>query len=332
MKMRLAAALMMAGFGLVRADAAPQADSVDSHMAAAQKAAGTDFSGTLARLCVVPANGSDAQAAARNTRGAAATPRPVPDRATWYAEPQKVFDNLYWVGTKIHSSWAIETSGGIILIDTLYNYAVEPEIVDGLKKLGLDPATIKYVIITHGHGDHDEGAKLLQDRYGAHIIMGAPDWDSIIKANNMAGGVPKRDMVATDGEKLTLGDETVTIITTPGHTPGTLSMIFPVKDHGKVLVVAYSGGTAFNFPRDPAHFDIYINSQKKFAKTVAAAGATILLSNHSEFDEAYMKGRMLASRKPDETSPFVVGAEAVQRYFTVSSECAEAEKLRIKGS
>jgi metallo-beta-lactamase class B len=201
-----------------------------------------------------------------------------------------------------------------------------------LKKLGLDPATIKYVIVSHGHGDHDEGAKLLQDKYGAHVIMGAPDWDSITKANNMPGGVPKRDMVATDGQKLTLGDETVTIITTPGHTPGTLSMIFPVKDHGKTLVVAYSGGTAFNFPRDPAHFDIYIASQRKFAKAVAAAGATVLLSNHSEFDEAYRKGRMLASRKPGEASPFFTGGDAIQRYFTVSSECAEAEKARLKGS
>ena len=44
---------------------------------------------------------------------------------------------------------------GIILIDTLYNYASEPEIVDGLTKLGLDPATVKYVIVSHGHGDHD---------------------------------------------------------------------------------------------------------------------------------------------------------------------------------
>jgi metallo-beta-lactamase class B len=335
MKMRTSIGMSVAAalsLGLMGADAAPQADSVDSHMAAAQKAAGTEFPGTLARLCVVPANGSDAQAAARSAPPAARRVEVVPDRATWYAEPQKVFDNLYWVGTKIHSSWAIKTSAGIILIDTLFNYAVEPEIIGGLKKLGLDPATVKYVIVTHGHSDHDEGAKLLQDRYGTHVIMGAPDWDSIIKANNMPGGVPKRDMVASDGQKLTLGDETVTIYLTPGHTPGTLSMIFAVKDHGKPLVVAYSGGTAFNFPRDPAHFDIYINSQKKFAKAAAAAGATIILSNHSEFDEAYMKGRMLASRKPDEASPFVVGADSVQRYFTVMSECAVAERLRIKGS
>ena len=320
---------MAAGMCLAAAHAAP--DSIDAHMAAAQKAAGTDFSGTLARLCIVPSGGSDDVAARRNAGPArAAAPRPTPPRDSWYAEPQKIFDNLYWVGTKVHSSWAIKTSQGIILIDTLYNYAAEPEIVEGLKKLGLDPASVKYVIVTHGHGDHDEGARLLQDKFGTHVIMGAPDWDSITKANNMPGGVPKRDMVATDGEKLTLGDETVTIYLTPGHTPGTLSMIFPVKDNGKTLIVAYSGGTAFNFPRDPAHFDTYIASAKKFQAAAKAAGATVLLSNHSEFDQAYIRGRM--ARKPGEQSPFVVGADGVNRYFTVTSECATAEKMKLKGS
>src|ERR1700704_6892422 len=122
--------------------------AVDAHLAAAKKAEGTDFPGTIARLCIVP----DAPVGG----GAGGGPRPVPEPATWYAEPARMFDNLYWVGTKIHSAWALRTSGGIILIDTLYNYAVEPEIVDGLKKLGLNPASIKYVIITHAHGDHDE--------------------------------------------------------------------------------------------------------------------------------------------------------------------------------
>ena len=320
---------MAAGLGLMGASAAP--DSIDAHMVAAQKAAGTDFSGTLARTCITPKGGSDDVASRpRPAPGAAPRPRAIPAHDTWYAEPAKVFDNLYWVGSKVHSSWAIKTSQGIIIVDTLYNYASEEEIVGGLKKLGLDPATIKYVIVTHGHGDHDEGAKMLQDKFGAHVIMGGPDWDSITKANNMPGGVPKRDMVATDGQKLTLGDETVTIYLTPGHTPGTLSMIFPVKDNGKTITVAYSGGTAFNFPRDPAHFETYIASAKKFQAVAKAAGATILLTNHSEFDQAWIRTRM--ARKPGEASPFVVGAKAVDNYFTVTSECAEAAKLKLKGS
>ena len=74
-------------------------------------------------------------------------------------------------------------------------------------------------------------------------------------------------------------------------------MLFDVKDNGKPLTVAYSGGTAFNFVNDVPHFDTYIGSQRKMAARAAAAGATVLMSNHSEFDNAVNKIRMLAGRK-----------------------------------
>ena len=293
---------------------------IDAHLAAAKKAAGTDFSGTIARLCIVP----DAPVG-----GGAGGPRPIPDRATWYAEPARMFDNLYWVGTKIHSAWALQTSGGIILIDTLYNYAAESEIVEGLKKLGLDPAAIKYVVITHAHGDHDEGARLLQDRYGAHVVMGAPDWDLVEKNVNIPGGVPKRDIVGEDGQKITLGDGSVTLVSTPGHTLGTLSLIFAVKDRGRPVTVAYSGGTAFNFPKDVARYDTYIASQKKMAEAAKAAGATIIMSNHSEFDDAWDRGRLVKLRRTGEPHPYELGNDAVQRYFTVTGECALAMREKL---
>src|SRR5580658_4854339 len=174
-------------------------DSIDAHLIAARNAAGFDFTGTLARLCVAP------QAVPAALRDAA--PGPAPARDTWYADPAKVFDNLYFVGSKIHSSWALTTSEGIILIDTLFTYNSEEEIVGGLKKLGLDPATVKYVIISHSHLDHVGGAKMMQDRYGSRIVMGGPDWDSIEKSvNAYPQGKPKRDIVADDGQKITLGD------------------------------------------------------------------------------------------------------------------------------
>ena len=130
------------------------ADAVDAHLIAARNAAGFDFTGTLARLCIAPPLVTGVRDVA---------PGPAPARDTWFAEPAKVFDNLYFVGSKIHSSWALTTSDGIILIDTLFTYNSEEEIVVGLKKLGLNPAAVKYVIITHAHGDHVGGAKLLQD-------------------------------------------------------------------------------------------------------------------------------------------------------------------------
>ena len=184
------------------------------------------------------------------------------------------------------------------------------------------------MIISHAHGDHDQGSKLLQDRYGARVIMGAPDWDATMKATNMAGGIPKRDMDAGDGQKLTLGDTTITIVQTPGHTLGTLSYLIPIKDKGKTLTAAYSGGMGFNFPRTPERFDTYIASAEKMRLAAKAAGASIVFSNHSMYDHAWTRSRV--ARKPGEDSPFVIGAEAVDRYFTVLRECAIAGKLRLK--
>jgi metallo-beta-lactamase class B len=275
----------------------------------------------LARLCVAPPM-------VRAVRDFA--PGPAPARDTWFIEPAQVFDNLYFVGSKIHSAWALTTSEGIILIDTLFTYNSEEEIVGGLKKLGLDPGRVRYVIISHAHGDHVGGAKMMQDRYGSRIVMGGPDWDSIEKSvNGHPQGKPKRDIVADDGQKITLGDTAVTVVTTPGHTPGTLSLLFTVKDHGKPVSVAYSGGTAFNFPSTVPNFDTYIKSQSKMAAAAAAANATVLMSNHSEFDSAILKIKLLALRKPGEPHPFDIGKEAVARYFTVTGECAQAGRLKL---
>ncbi len=297
-------------------------NAVDAHLTAARNAAGFDFTGTLARLCVAPT------LVPSGIRDVA--PGAAPARATWYTEPGKMFDNLYFVGSKFHNSWALKTSQGIILLDTLYTYNSEEEIVGGLKKLGLDPAAVKYVIITHAHGDHVGGAKLMQDRFHSRIVMGAPDWDAIEKsANSYPEGKPKRDIVADDGQNITLGDTTVTIVTTPGHTPGTLSMLFDVKDKGKPVHVAYSGGTAFNFPSTGPNFDIYSQSQRKMAAAAARTGATILMSNHSEFDNSTARLKMLAARKPGEPHPYELGAEAVARYFKVTDECAQAAKLKL---
>src|SRR4030095_8267721 len=149
------------------------------------------------------------------------------------------------------SVWAVTTSAGIILIDSIFDYSVDDEVVGGMKKLGLDPAMIKYVIVSHGHSDHSGGAKSLQDRFNARVLLGAEDWDLLDRSN---GTKPKRDLVATDGQKLTLGDTTVTIYKTPVHTRGTLSTLIPVKDHGTPHVAAAWGGTAFNWMGNPAPY------------------------------------------------------------------------------
>jgi metallo-beta-lactamase class B len=305
--------------------------TIDGLLSAAKIAAGTDWPGTFLRLCIAPPPPAPQAAGARGAgaRGAGGGQPASPPRASWYAEPAKVADNFYFIGTKVHNAWALVGSDGIIVFEALFDYAAPDEIADGFRKLGLDASKVKYVLLSHAHADHDGGARFLQDKMpSAHLVYGGPDWDAVDKAANHQGGKPKRDTVGTDGMKLTVGDASVQIVTMPGHTAGTLSFLFEVKDNGKPLRVAYVGGTAIPFDAKPDYYDTYIASSRKMAKAAADFGATVILSNHTEFDLGYYKAHTAASRKPGEANPFDVGRPAVGRYFTVVDDCATAAKLR----
>jgi metallo-beta-lactamase class B len=312
----------------------PQSE-IDARIAAARAAAGRDYLPTFANLCfsgLGRGGGGGRGAAGRGAAGRGGGAAATPDPAGWYASPYRVFDNLYWLGTRQHSSWALRTSDGIIIIDTNFAWATQPEIIDGLTTLGLDPNDIKYVLISHAHGDHDQGAAELQRRFGAQVVMGAADWESTLQRPPTAtGGVPTRDIaIGLEGGEIQLGETSVSIVATPGHTQGTLSYVFPVEDQGRTVWVAYSGGTLTGgFGDDAARWDEYIASQNRIAEAAARAGATVILSNHSEYDGAYTRARLLgAHRETGEPHPFIVGTEGVGNYFTVMAECAEASKLR----
>ena len=290
------------------------AETPAMHIARAKTAAGNDYQNLFNFLCSVPSP--------RPSPGPSPAPSPrrgggPPDRTTWYAEPAKVFDNLYFVGQTEYSAWAITTSDGIILIDTLFDYSVEEEVAGGLKKLGLDPATIRYAVVTHPHPDHHGGARFLQDRFRTRIVMSAPDWDVI---DRLTGTKPARDMVATDGQKLTLGDTTVTLYVTPGHTPGTLSVLIPVRENGARHLVALWGGTGLNADRDS--LEKYIASAQRFDQIAQQAGADVILSNHTDWDGSKVYLPRVATRAPGSPNPYIVGTPAVRRYLEVARECA----------
>jgi metallo-beta-lactamase class B len=225
--------------------------------------------------------------------------------------------------------WAVTTSEGIIVIDTIFDYSVEDEVVGGMKKMGLDPATIKYVIVSHGHADHSGGAKFLQDTFHPRVLMSAADWDLL----DRTGGVrPARDMVVTDGMKLTLGDTTLTLYVTPGHTDGTISTIIPVKDHGTPHVIAEWGGTLIGGLRTPQAVQTYIDSAERFRAIVAQTGAEGVISNHTNYDGSKIKLPLVVSRKAGDPNPYLPGKDAAQRYLTVADECAKAALADLEAS
>ena len=340
------AAAVAAGFFGTRIAAQsspPEKDAaVAAHIEAARRAAGKEHTAIFEGICT-----QFTQPAAKRAPAPAAKPRPggapdraTPDRATWHAEPVKVFDNLYFVGEKDYGAWAVTTSEGIIIIDAIFDYSVEDEIVNGLKKLGLNPATIKYVIVSHAHRDHVGGAGYLQEHFGSRVVMGAEDW-ALLERTQGSWLKARRDIVAADGQKLTLGDTTITMYVTPGHTLGTLSLLVPVKDNGKPHLAASWGGTGFNWlSGSPMYisadrpnkfwFDTYIKSAARFRDIVQKAGADVIIANHTHLDDAKNKLPAMAKRRPSDPHPYVIGNEAVVRYVTVASECAQAGLARVE--
>ena len=80
----------------------------------------------------------------------------------------------------------------------------------------------------------------------------------------------------------------------------------------------------------PATFETYINSAVRYREVVAKSGADIMLSNHPNNDGSHTKLPAMATRKPGDPNPYVIGNDKAQGYVKVAEECARANLLRLK--
>jgi metallo-beta-lactamase class B len=311
--------------GCAEPEAEPPPDPIAAHLTAALEASGLDHIALLERLCT-QATGTELLVSNPMLEAPDSLPTAAGATEGWLTEPVRVFDNLYFVGQTRYSAWAVTTSEGIIVIDPLFDYSVQGAIEGGLTRLGLDPADIRYVIVSHGHSDHAGGARYLQDTFGARVILAPEDWD-LLERTGGDWPKPRRDIEATDGFELTLGEATLVLHRTPGHTPGTISTIIPVRDGDTPHVAALWGGTAFNFMgrgEDVRWFGEYIASAERFTEIARAAGADIVLSNHPQYDGSTTRLAAVAAREPRAQHPYVIGTESVVRYLNVAASCARA--------
>ena len=252
-----------------------------------------------------------------------------------FPPPTKVFDNLVFLGENLLSPYALDTSGGIILFDAMDNEEeVEQFIIGGLRKVGLDPARIKVLVISHEHGDHFGGARYLQDKYGVKVYASDIAWDAIDRpasgrnpnqppAQNVPPQQrrlpPKRDVALKDGDTITLGDTTIKVFVTPGHTAGAISMLIPVKDHGQPHLIAYFGGAA------PGQSDAlkaaFDRSWGRLGQIVTDSKAEGFISNHTRYDDSVYKLE-LGRARPNNPNPFLVGTADTVRFTKEIKECA----------
>ena len=356
--------LVSAGLAI---DAHAQAAAAQAHVAAAQAAVAPKvknvlrpfdtFKALFDQMCAQPKQLPDVIRVEDRS-----APRP---RKDWYQAPAQIFDNLYFIGTKGTGVYAINSPEGIAVIDTNFDYDAK-ELVLGLLNLGVDPDNLKYIIVTHAHDDRYWGAKSLQDTYPkAKVIMSAADWDVVAKDNSPAKFKPRKDMVVTDGQKIKLGDVTITFYVTPGHTPGTLSLIIDGLTNQKSVhsddqkhIASLWGGTDINigkqgvqyYPDGQTMMKTYIASVKRLKELSEKAGVDTIISTtlghgntldkikywrmmNPDRSEAGASGGTLemTAKLEKEQHPFV-NKEAVSRYYTVLQECYEAHLAWRSGS
>jgi len=115
----------------------------------------------------------------------------------------------------------------------------------------------------------------------------------------------------------------------PGHTPGSLGFIFPVKDGGTTHMAALFGGAILLPGRaDVAVLQGYIASVNHFADATRQRGVDVEVQNHPMFDAMDSKLAALKTRRAGQPHPFVLGKDGYQQFLTTMGGCMQEEIKR----
>ena len=194
-------------------------------------------------------------------------------------EPFRIFGNVYFIGTYAESSHIIDTGEGLIMIDTGRDNL--PAILQGLEAFGFTPKDVKYIINSHWHGDHTASTAKMVELSGAKTLIGKEDYEKAKKFFDA-------DILISEGDKLTLGNTTVSFLDTPGHTKGTLSIFFDVEENGTTLRAGMFGGAGVNTLHQ-GKFD-YEGCREDYRKSVErllSERVDLFIGNHSWNNKTY---------------------------------------------
>jgi metallo-beta-lactamase class B len=239
--------------------------------------------------------------------------------------PYKLFDNFYYIGTHNVGSFVIDTKAGLILIDAGWGDRDCQSMMDDLRKLGFNPADVKLILLSHEHIDHYGCVESWKETYcpRAKVALTQLGWNYLrtwpVEAAFDNPRPKSIGMYLTDGQRVKLGNTTIEIVFTPGHSPGCVSFIIPVRDHGKKHVIGIMGGTAV--PRNWNEALLYHTSVERFQQKCIEAKCDVGLGFHAKDYKADFE--KLLTRKPGEPNPLVIGTERfVTKYIEMYKKMA----------
>ncbi len=260
-------------------------------------------------------------------------------QANWAqpAQPYKIIDNTYSVGSAGLTALLIVTPKGAVLLDVglPQNAAlVEANIV----KLGFKLSDVKILLTSHGHFDHSGGLARLKADTGATMIAAEAEryalekgvYPGSEKVTTMNFPGVKVDRAVKDGGVVELGGLKLTAHLTPGHTQGCTTWTWPVKDKdGSAHTAIYfcSASVAANSLVPEQYRGIVADYRHTFA-TARAIPGDVFLAPHAEFYDANAKQARLGKTGPN---PFIDRAgylkviDAQQKGFEESLAKAKAK-------
>jgi metallo-beta-lactamase class B len=262
---------------------------------------------------------------------------------------QRMFDNFYWIGNTGIGAWLITSNDGYILFDTMNSEDdAKNIIIPEIKKLNLDPMKIKYLVFGHNHFDHTGGGEYIQRLTGAKAVMHRDDWEIYLKSTGRGGGrgrgrgadpganpetapppaaVPaaplpkmKRDIDATDGMTLKVGDVTATIFQMTGHTPGSIGMVVPVRYQGRqhpiLLVTAAT---------DVHNREAFVGGYEHIWDEAIKMKAEAVYQAHPNTNMNLLaRTKYVNDHYPPAKNPLLYGAPRTERYINIMRNCTLA--------
>jgi metallo-beta-lactamase class B len=233
----------------------------------------------------------------------------------------KIAGNLYYVGTADLAVYLIATPQGNILINGNFKQDV-PAIRKSIEGLGFKYADTKILLISHAHGDHDEGIGLIKSDTGARLMVMDAD---VAAVESTAAGRPgaKVDRILHDRDTVELGGSTLTARLTPGHTPGCTTWMMPVAEGGRTLNAVIVGSPNVNAGYVLVNNRTYPQIASDYVRTFAllkTTSADLFLGAHG----AYFNLKDKLPRMGGAVNPFIDSA-GYRAYVAEREQAFEKE-------